>query len=55
MEKKVKLVTNFSNKSVLQLLDKAKHIAFCLGGQPNTALTTQVPFYDDLIAVDILT
>lgn len=49
MEKKVKLVTNFSNKSVLQLLDKAKHIAFCLEELPNKALTTQVPFYDDLI------
>lgn len=54
MMRKTKLAGYFTRLNVVQLLDKAKHIAFCLQPQPTkeakaTSTNIQVPFYDDLI------
>ena len=55
MTRKIKLVGSFGRLGIIQLIDKAKHIATCLEGQPTKtakekaeATIVQVPFYDDL-------
>lgn len=49
MNRKSKLVATYARLGVVNLLDKANHIAASLQPQPSKVAAVEIPFYDDLL------